>query len=495
MASSTLNRFRAMGLLAAAAFAVLLGVRLDLWEAVASRPRDLHSDAAATYSSRESWMSIFQGGRKIGFSHRRLQPAAAGYHLEETVLMRINTMGMVQDLRLKSRYGLNRGLALEHFEFGIESGGFRFSARGRVFEGLLSIETESAGARSRIEIPAATEIRPVAALSEVLARADLTPGTRYELEAFDPASLARVPVRAEVIGPDDLQVLDQTVTATRITLNFRGMIQTAWIDRNGELLRERGLLGMRLEKTTRDQALAPLGLEAIPDLTEAAAITPDRPISDPPGAKRLRLRLRGPVPEELRLHGGRQSLADGVLTIRLESLEDLPGPIDPLKLSALEKIYLRAEPLIQSDHEKIRAVVRSVLGEDPQMPAVEKARRLMGWIQLNIEKRPVLSMPDAISTLENRMGDCNEHAMLYAALARAAGIPARVEAGLVYMRGKFYYHAWNLLFLGSWVTADPLFDQLPADVTHLRLVTGSMQQQFDLMGAMGQLQIEVVDDG
>lgn len=493
MTSSSVSRFRAAGLLAAAAFALLLGIRLDLWEALASRPRALPGDAVV-YPPRESWMRIFQNNRKVGFAHRRLQPAAAGYELEETVVMQVNTMGMAQDLRLKSRFGLDRGLVLEHFEFSIKSGKFRYSARGRLSGETLSIDAPSGGTQRRIDIPAAKALRPVAALAEVLARADLTPGRRYELDAFDPASLARVPVKVEVIGPDDLQLLDETVTATRITLNFRGMIQTAWIDRNGELLRERGLLGMRLEKTTRDEALAPLGLEAVPDLTEAAAITPDRPIADPHGAKRLRLRLRGPAPKSLLLHGGRQSHVDGLLTIQKESLENLPDAGDARQLSALESVYLRAEPLIQSDHEKIRAVVRAVLGENSELSPLEKARRLMDWIQLTIEKRPVLSMPDAISTLENRMGDCNEHAMLFAALARAAGIPARVEAGLVYLRGKFYYHAWNLLFLGSWVTADPLFDQLPADVTHIRLVTGSMQQQFDLVGVMGQLAIEIVDD-
>ena len=62
----------------------------------------------------------------------------------------------------------------------------------------------------------------------------------------------------------------------------------------------------------------------------------------------------------------------------------------------------------------------------------------------NIQKRPVLSVPNALETLRNRVGDCNEHAVLLAALARAAGIPAQVEAGLVYQKGRFYYHAWNV---------------------------------------------------
>jgi len=195
----------------------------------------------------------------------------------------------------------------------------------------------------------------------------------------------------------------------------------------------------------------------------------------------------------LQLKGGRQTVADGVLTVERERLEELPAA-SAGELGALERAFLRAEPLIQSDHERVRSVVRSVLGEDPDARhPVENARRLVEWVHRTIEKRPVLSLPDALSTLEHRMGDCNEHAVLLTALARAAGIPARVEAGLVYLRGRFYYHAWTLLYLGRWVTADAVFGQFPADVTHLRLVTGSAQQQLDLVGVMGNLSIEVVE--
>jgi transglutaminase-like putative cysteine protease len=105
----------------------------------------------------------------------------------------------------------------------------------------------------------------------------------------------------------------------------------------------------------------------------------------------------------------------------------------------------------------------------------------------------VISLPDALSILENRVGDCNEHAVLMAALARAAGIPCRVEAGLVYLKGRFYYHAWNLVYLGRWVTVDALFDQIPADVSHIRFVTGSPDRQLDLMGIIGKVQLRVID--
>ena len=113
-------------------------------------------------------------------------------------------------------------------------------------------------------------------------------------------------------------------------------------------------------------------------------------------------------------------------------------------------------------------------------------------MQAHIDKRPVLSLPDALSTLNNKMGDCNEHAVLLAALARAVGIPARLEAGLAYLNGRFYYHAWNLLYLGEWITADAALGQVPADVTHIRLSSGAHSLPLDLIGVIGKIQLTVI---
>ena len=99
----------------------------------------------------------------------------------------------------------------------------------------------------------------------------------------------------------------------------------------------------------------------------------------------------------------------------------------------------------------------------------------------------------ALETLKNRMGYCNEHSVLLAAMARAAKIPSRIEAGLVYMNGRFYYHAWNLLYLGSWITADSLMNQMPADVTHIRLITGGTDKQIDLISIIGKIKLTILE--
>jgi len=95
--------------------------------------------------------------------------------------------------------------------------------------------------------------------------------------------------------------------------------------------------------------------------------------------------------------------------------------------------------------------------------------------------------------LKNKSGDCNEHSVLTVALLRAAGIPAQIESGLVYLEGRFYYHAWCVLYLNDWITADAVFNQFPADVTHIRLVRGGSSEQLNLMGMMGKLKLEVLE--
>jgi transglutaminase-like putative cysteine protease len=142
------------------------------------------------------------------------------------------------------------------------------------------------------------------------------------------------------------------------------------------------------------------------------------------------------------------------LTVRRESTSNLSFQKLGEKFPELVKTYLEPTPLIQSDHPEIQAKAKEIVSQGDS--AVVKAHKLNEWINKTIQKKPVISVPNALETLRNRVGDCNEHAVLYAALARAAGIPAQVEAGLVYQNGKFYYHAWNVLYLGTWITADSL---------------------------------------
>jgi transglutaminase-like putative cysteine protease len=90
-------------------------------------------------------------------------------------------------------------------------------------------------------------------------------------------------------------------------------------------------------------------------------------------------------------------------------------------------------------------------------------------------------------------GDCNEHAVLFAALARATGVPARVVAGTVYVDGSFLYHAWNEVWLGNgWVSLDTTMDQMPADASHVKLLEGGPEEHAALLPLLGKLSVDVI---
>ena len=127
------------------------------------------------------------------------------------------------------------------------------------------------------------------------------------------------------------------------------------------------------------------------------------------------------------------------------------------------------------------------------MTPEQKARRIIAWVYRTLEKKPALSVPNALEVLKIKSGDCNEHTVLAVAPMRAAGIPAQTEAGLVYLRGRFYYHAWCAIYLGKWMTGDAVFNQFPTDVTHIRLVRGESVEQLGLMGVIGKIRLEVLE--
>jgi transglutaminase-like putative cysteine protease len=148
------------------------------------------------------------------------------------------------------------------------------------------------------------------------------------------------------------------------------------------------------------------------------------------------------------------------------------------------------EPLLQSDDPQIRQLAHRLRGmeRDPRVVA----ERLNTWVHDSISARITFGVPNALQVLRTRSGDCNEHTQLFVALSRAAGLPARVAAGLAYVGGKFYYHAWPEIYLDDWVAVDPTFGQFPADAAHLRFIVGGLTRQTELLRLMGNLKIDVL---
>ena len=141
----------------------------------------------------------------------------------------------------------------------------------------------------------------------------------------------------------------------------------------------------------------------------------------------------------------------------------------------------------------MRTTAAEIVGEvtDPW----SRAMAIYEWVYANIEKESTVSIPSALEVLQNRRGDCNEHTILFAALARSVGIPTRVALGVVWSDrlDGFYYHAWPEVHVGRWIWMDPTLGQPIADATHVKLLTGGIDKWPELISFLGRLQIEVTE--
>jgi hypothetical protein len=454
-------------------FMALLAVRMNWFQSAEVSVGTLKG----TISESETWMGIYQKSSKIGVSHRKISPMAKGIAIFETTVMRLNTMGMVQDVHLQTQGVLNADFSLSSFRAVIISGLFQFSVSGQVQGDSLFLDANGRPLTLTVKSP----IYLSAALWDAAGSAGLSENQFLTLSVFDPLTMTPQPVRITALGTERIEIMGAWQVARKVSAEVMGSRQNAWIDTDGSVLREEGVMGITLNKISAEDAKES-NLADGEDLTRLVSVPADQVIPDTEKLSRLVLRITG---VEI-ISTERQRFDSGILTISRESLSGLSE-----NYFTEPAVFLDPSALIQSDHPEIIKQLWQIISEK-DTPLV-RIQKISGWIFNHIEKRPVLSVPNSLETLKNSVGDCNEHAVLFAAFARAAGIPTRVESGLVHLRGRFYYHAWNSVFLGRWITADSLMNQIPADVTHITLSHGNPENQFEILGAVGNIGISILE--
>jgi hypothetical protein len=316
---------------------------------------------------------------------------------------------------------------------------------------------------------------------------NLEKGDKVRLPYFDPLSLTGKDAVVEYLGYDKLVINGRIQRLHRFSETFSGVRISFWLDEEGKVIKEESPAGFVFlaEPEFRATDLPKTGKEI---LSSVSVVVTGRMPDDYASRKQLRYRLTLPDDAKFDLDRDRQELHGAELTVRREELpgagaEACPGPPEALA----------STPYVQSGNKIIGEQVAAILGKTDN--DLEKVGKLATWVFENLEKRPVLGIPDALTTLDTRQGDCNEHAALFAALARRAGIPTRIAAGVTYHAGAFYYHAWNEVCLDNrWLSLDTTKNQFPADVTHLKFVNGETDEQIKIGALLGRLGIEVLSD-
>lgn len=444
----------------------------------------------------DSWMKISFKDQPIGYSHTRVdtneKDPAEQFVVQNRTVLDMNIMGESQTITVTTEAALDALYQLQRFAFRLFSRSYTAQVHGRRFSRsrfLVRMWTGGSVQRFALDVPDDVVLySPFIEMS--LSR--LQPGQQLKVRTLDPASLAPadIIVRAEARETVATSLGDRE--AVRLSMDMHGAQFRAWVDAEGRLLRQETPFGWVMETCTSDEALAFIQTpgSAAPDVLRALSVPVDGPITDPRSCRRLLVQLSGvPIPPD-QIQSPRQSvrrLDDRTLEIDVRAAS---APKQWSSATAGMEKWLESTAFVQADHPDIRKTAKSVTknAENP----VEAARALHEWVFRRVSKVPTVSLPSALDVLRRMEGDCNEHTYLFVALARAAGLPAQIRVGLVYVDGAFYYHAWPAVYVGEWWEMDPTMGQESVDATHIALLEGELSAQVQLVGVIGRAAARVL---
>jgi Transglutaminase-like superfamily len=445
------------------------------------------------YGSGAQWKGVYYHGEKIGFMVGQSQPTDDGYELSEDGRLQMLLLGATSAARIHTSARVDRAFNLRSFAFSLDPGTGPIEIAGRLEGRKLELQVTSPSGGTRHETRELPEAPSLALnLPRQLAAAGLAPGLKQTRSAFDPATLRNARMELSVEGREVIWAANKPVPAFRVRTTFQGLVSTSWITDVGEVVREESPMGLIVLRETRERATAlsvPGNVQL--DMLQAAAITATGPrIVDGTQLESLRVRVTGFALDPAETAGAGQTVNGDVVDV-IDAVTQKPAPAG----AEVERAK-QPEPLIESDAPEIVAEARRAVGDARDSKA--KAERLTRYVAALLEKKPTVSLPSALEVLRTRVGDCNEHTALYVAMARAAGLAARVAVGVVHIHGAFYYHAWPEVFVeplprrGYWLGVDPTLNQFPADATHIVLARGGRDRQAAILPAMGQAKIEIL---
>ncbi|MCA8967092.1 MAG: transglutaminase [Kofleriaceae bacterium] len=188
--------------------------------------------------------------------------------------------------------------------------------------------------------------------------------------------------------------------------------------------------------------------------------------SDTTGPSRLATWTGNGVPDGARLRYGYSLLAS---PLQFDLDPELPVP-DGYGSSLAP--YLRPEDDIQVDAPEIAATLHQIGADHGSTTA--RLHAIYDYTS-SLPQRPFKGTTDALTALRLGEASCNGKSRLFVALARAAGLPARLVGGLILQSGtKRTSHQWVEVYIaGHWVPFCPTnhhFASLPE--TYLVLYRG-----------------------
>ena len=423
--------------------------------------------ARGTPADRTTYYAVMLGGKKIGQAITTFKAADKQAVTEVALQIRLGRGEMTVALDLTTRSVETLDGKPLGFTFTMAQGRLGQTVRGRVDKAGKLHTTYGQGPSQRTGVTG----WPADALMEygmklVMEEKGFKEGTTYTVRAFDPSSLSAHDMTVTVGARKKTDLLGRSVMLTEVNGTLDGGVGTmalrTYVDDGGNDLKTvMSMMGMQLELIACGKNVAFGGNEVLDVLdrmmlaspTPLKGLAPAASVSYVMAPTNSGAKLKFLATDNQRI----EAMPSGRVRVTVAPVaapKNAPLPYtgaDPQAAAAL-----KPSQFVQSDDKKIRALARKAVGDAKD--AATAARRIETFVRTYISKKNLsVGYATAAEVAETREGDCSEHAVLTAAMCRAAGIPARVVTGIAYVsrlrerRDVFAPHAWNEAYVGGQV--------------------------------------------
>ncbi|NLV46481.1 MAG: transglutaminase domain-containing protein [Candidatus Hydrogenedentes bacterium] len=445
-----------------------------------------------------SWYGLYFNGEKVGYMEKVVSRNDAGEtEVVEDAHFRVSMSGAKQAMRMYSKrvYNAKGGLLRIEMEMNDPAQSSVFVA---VVEGdTLKMNSVLGGATREDTFPRPGETLQDSLRHALWARRGPQVGDVVNFSTFEPMYQKEVSGISRIVKTEErvFNGVPTKVYEIQSVLDLMDIESTTYVTDSGITVEDviSGVFTTRLEPED-----AAKDVDYSVDTMVSNAVLLEKPIDDPRERDGLHLLLTGPLRESHLFNDRRQTMTLENERIYFHSvktdLAPLPVPGLPVTEESVQH-YLKPGTYVQSDDPKLIEKARDIVGDETD--ALKAAGELCTWVNKNMRNVFSARLSNALEALESLEGDCTEHTVLFVGLARAIGLPAREVAGLIYVAGSppgFYFHQWASVWLGDWIDVDPAFNQLPVDVTHIRLAEGDLFRQAKILPLIGRLGIEVLSE-
>jgi hypothetical protein len=457
--------------------------------------------AAFSWVDRDDWAGIYFNNKKLGFSHSKMTIKDDEILINSRIYFRVKVGDVNQVTSFAQESRLDKNLKVKSFSLLQEIMGNRQKIEGAVKNGDLQYEVNTLDYTKKYSKPFSKADGLSSTVFLNMLQGGLKVGKKGSFQIFvEPFQIMKT-LNYKVLKTIEMKVDGLKQQVFVIKQKYVGVESMLWVTGNGTLVRELSQNGMESRRESSQQAQN-LGNESVSvsSFITLSLVKTDKPVKNPDDKKHLKIQLsnlkvgnivpsdhRQSVLNEIKQKNGTYNyiLEVKAETSKLSKSLNLPISNHP------DKSLLEETSEIQSKHPMIRALARDLVEEKKN--AWSSAKIINMWVYDNMEKTLVDSFT-ALHALKARKGECQSHANLFTAIARAAGIPTRVVNGLVYssqFKG-FVYHAWTEVFVGEWRALDPTFGQEIVDATHIKLAEGGYEGAVRLMEFIGKVKIDIL---